>query len=237
MASTSETGHGKNLANFKKIIIIIKGFPDYNPTKAAIQIPNLEILRDHTDAAFDTLRTKNAQYDHIINQRQQTFSQLKPYSTRIINALDASDAADAKVKDARTIIRKIHGKRAAKSSPNSISTSQLSYDSQIEHLSNLLALLITEPSYNPNEAALQIPTIQTQLQQMRQKNLEVNQSYTLLSNARIQRDQLLYNPKTGIAHITSELKKYLKSLYGPISQEFLLIRDIKIKKQIQITTL
>jgi hypothetical protein len=42
MASTSETGHAKNVANFEDLISFCNGYGvSYNPSKAILQIGNL----------------------------------------------------------------------------------------------------------------------------------------------------------------------------------------------------
>jgi hypothetical protein len=39
MASTSETGHAKNVANFQDLIAFVKGYgTTYNPSKSALKL-------------------------------------------------------------------------------------------------------------------------------------------------------------------------------------------------------
>ena len=45
MASTSETGHAKNIANFQDLISFCQGYGTlYNPTKESLKIPQLQEL-------------------------------------------------------------------------------------------------------------------------------------------------------------------------------------------------
>ena len=45
MASTSETGHAKNIANFQDLISFCEGYGStYNPTKEGLKIPQLQAL-------------------------------------------------------------------------------------------------------------------------------------------------------------------------------------------------
>ena len=45
MASTSETGHAKNIANFQDLISFCEGYgATYNPTKESLKIPQLQAL-------------------------------------------------------------------------------------------------------------------------------------------------------------------------------------------------
>ena len=64
MATASETGHVKNVANFDELISKILGYgPDYNPTKTSLKTESLQstsfIARKAIDAVND-LRTKNS---------------------------------------------------------------------------------------------------------------------------------------------------------------------------------
>jgi hypothetical protein len=90
-------------------------------------------------------------------------------ATRIVNALEATDATDELIKDAKTLNRKVQGSRKGKGTKpetpltppdtvtedKKISVSQQSYDSIIENFGKLGELVISEPTYTPNEVDLQ----------------------------------------------------------------------------------
>jgi hypothetical protein len=43
MATTYETGHAKNVANFQNLIVFVKAYgTTYNPSKEALKVPQLE---------------------------------------------------------------------------------------------------------------------------------------------------------------------------------------------------
>lgn len=45
MASTSETGHAKNIANFQDLIAFVVGYgTTYNPSKNTLKIPQLNTI-------------------------------------------------------------------------------------------------------------------------------------------------------------------------------------------------
>lgn len=151
------------------------------------------------------------------------FALLKPLATILINALEATQATNQLIKDAKTINKKIQGKRAGKIEaptdpntpvPETISTSQQSYDQLIQHFTALIELLQSEPTYSPNETALQIPTITTYKNDLIAKNNDVSSKYTEVSNARINRDRIPYRDPTGLVFIAQEVKKYVKSVFG-----------------------
>src|SRR5690606_33296018 len=159
--STSEVGHAKNVANFEELIVNCQSFDTaYNPVNDLIKIPQLQSLYTEAQTAIDQAHTFRSTLIITTNQRQTEFSDLKPLATKIINALSASGADKLAVNDAKTINRKIQGKPSTpKTNENepgqetqrAVSTSQQSYDKQIDHLSSLVELLSQVPQYAPNE--------------------------------------------------------------------------------------
>ncbi len=224
MASTSETGHVKNVANFQTLISACTGYgSNYNPSRTALQLPALTTL--HTDAqnSLATVNTVKATLTHAINTRQDAFDPLKKLCTRIVNALDASGASDKLVEDVKTINKKIQGKRSSKVNPeqeNTISVSQQSYDSLAENFARLIALISTEVAYTPNETALQVATLQTTVDELSTVNTAVTTANTQYSNALIARNNVLYDPESGLVEIAADVKKYVKSVYGTAAPEY-----------------
>lgn len=101
--------------------------------------------------------------------------------------------------------------------PKTISNSQRSFDSLVEHFSKMIAILSTEPSYVPNENDLKIATLNTQLTNLKNLISSVTNTYTTYSNSMIARNASLYNPSNGICAIAKEVKGYVKSVFGATS--------------------
>jgi hypothetical protein len=241
MASTSEVGHAKNAANFQNLIAFVTAYGDtYNPSKEALKLSNLLVLKDKADLKLAEVVTNNTAYNIKISERQNAFSGLKSLSTRLVNALQTTDATDQIIKDAKGFNRKLQGQRASANqtppadpntpAPNTISSSQQSYTQQIQHFSGLISVLNSEPSYSPNETDLQIATLQAKLNELTTKNNEVATSYANISNARIARNTTLYSTEGSIFDVASEVKKYIKSIYGASSPEFAQVKGIEFKK-------
>ena len=114
--------------------------------------------------------------------------------------------------------------------PTTISTSQQSYTQQIQHLAGLISVLESEASYTPNETDLQIATLQAKQAELANKNNEVAVSYTDISNSRIARNATLYTKDDSIFEVASEVKKYIKSIFGSTSPEFAQVKGIEFKK-------
>lgn len=87
MASTSETGHAKNVANFQDLIAFVAGYgATYNPSKNALKLPQHNALYTSSQASLADVVTKNTAYNNKVNERVVAFKDLKSLSTRLINA-------------------------------------------------------------------------------------------------------------------------------------------------------
>jgi hypothetical protein len=174
------------------------------------------------------------------------FDGLKKLSTRLINSLEVSGAASQTIKDAKTVNAKVQGSKLTKADagitpvdPNalvvetdkSISASQQSYTSLIEHFSKMITILSTEPTYVPNENPLKIATLNTQLTNLKNTNTAVINAYTTVSNSRISRDQSLYNSTNGLCETAKEVKMYVKSVFGATSQQYKQVSGIEFKSR------
>jgi hypothetical protein len=241
MASTSETGHAKNVANFLDLISFVTGYgATYNPNKNALKLPQLNALYTASQTSLGDVITKNTAYNNKINERVIAFKDLKSLSTRVINALQTTDATSQKIADAKAFNKKMQGVRAKAvvtptdpntPAPNTISTSQQSYDQQIQHLAGIISVLQTEPSYAPNENDLKIVTLTAKQADLTAKNSAVATAFTNVSNSRIARDTTIYGTETGLFDIASEVKKYVKSVFGATSPEFAQVKGIVFTKR------
>ena len=241
MASTSETGHAKNVANFQSLIAFVTGYgTTYNPSKNALKLPQLIALKADADTKLANVVIENTKFNTKVNERQAAFSSLKSLSTRLVNALQTTDASTQIIKDAKGFNRKMQGQRASTSTttptdpntpaPNTISSSQQSYTQQIQHLAGLISVLESEPSFTPNETDLQIATLQAKQNDLTTKNNDVATAYANISNSRSSRNTTLYSTEGSIFDVASEVKKYVKSIYGASSPEFAQVKGIEFKK-------
>ena len=245
MPSTSETGHAKNVANFEDLISFSTGYgATYNPSKEALKVANLNTRLANARTVLNEVKTTQTAFNNATNKRMDAFKPLKSLATKIINALDATDASAETVKDARTINRKIQGQRATPktvSSPpaaqvegaadKTISASQQSYDQQIEHFAKLVELLSSDSNYKPNEADLTVAANQTKLAALKAANTDVVKTYTNWSNSRIARTNVLYNPLTGLVNTALDVKKYIKSIFGALSPQFKQVSKLEFRNR------
>lgn len=246
MATFIERGHQKNIANFEDLISFCIAYGTaYNPANTNITIAALQAKRTAALAVLQAVKTAKTALDNATNSREILFKDFKKLATRVINALSAVSPAKQTIADAKTINNKIQGKRAAgkkkikptdssttpdsSESPDdsSISVSQQSYDSLMDHFAKLIETVSQEPLYIPNEADLNVTGLNTLLTSMQTANSGVINTTTAFSNARIVRDKTLYEKGTGLAFCADEVKKYVKSVFGARSPQYKQISKIK----------
>lgn len=235
MASTSETGHAKNVANFQTLISFCTAYgATYNPSKASIKLAALNTLLTDAQTSMASLTAKKTVYNVAVNTRQTAFEPLKPLTTRLLNALSAATSNDKILDDAKTIARKIRGERALSKkkteitdpaeqpipTEKTVSVSQQSYDQLTEHFAQITSILQAESAYTPNEADLKVTKLTTTLAALKAANLAVISAYTDLSNTRIARNNVLYKPDTGICEVAQDVKNYVKSVFGATSPQY-----------------
>ncbi len=244
MASTSETGHAKNVANFEELTDYCMGFGvTYNPTKTSIKIANLQILLTNSKNVISNLNSSFPAYKNAVVAREVAYAPLSTQTTRVINSLKATDVPKQTVDNAKSFARKIQGGRASKKieaivaskepiteeQHKSISASQMSYDNRIDNLDKLIKFLASQPLYNPNEAELKVAALTTMYNDLKVKNSAVLAAEVPIANARISRNDILYKENTGLVHIAAFVKSYVKSLYGATSPQYKEISGIKFK--------
>lgn len=241
MASTSETGHAKNIANFQDLISFCEGYgAAYNPTKESLKIPQLQALYQEAQNKLNEAKTQKSAFDNATNERRKAFSNLKPLSTKIINAFAVSGADALAVSNAKSVNKKLQGTSSKKSITTTdnlppsgelkgASTSQQSYDRLIDHFANMIQVLEQNTVYAPNEEDLKVEKLQTKLTELKSKNTNLINAYTSYSNAMIGRNQTLYNPLTGLTQTAKEVKQYVKSIFGAISPQYKQVSGLEFK--------
>ena len=242
MASISETGHAKNVANFEKLIAEVVAFGEnYKPSKENIKSAALNTHLANAKAAIAAINTAESIYKNAVSAREFSFVPFGKLITRVNNAIKASDTTSQEDESALTIIRKLQGRRAtAKLTEEEkktleekgekvveISSSQMSYDSRLANFGKLIQLLISVKGYNPNEEDLKVESLTKLFNELTAKNTAVLNATIALNTARIARNEILYSKDTGMVDISVDVKNYIKSVYGTTSPQYKLISSIK----------
>lgn len=241
MTSTSETGHARNVAAFEDLISFCTAYgASYNPAKAALKTAALTTQLAAANTALQSVKVAKTAYDNATNARELAFKPLKPLATRVVNAMAASEATAPTLADVKSANKKIQGKRVkAVDKPDAkalaegaapvrtASTSQQSFDKLIDNFAQLIATVSAEPKYVPNENDLKVPALNALLADMKAKNSAVINANTVVSNARIARDKVMYDATTGLFETALAVKVYVKSVYGATSPQYKQVGGLK----------
>lgn len=246
MASTSETGHYKNITALEKMILkAIAMGTTYNPSKASIKLPALQALLAAAKADHAAVSLATAPYNNAVNDRIIIFQSYKSYGTQILAAFKtSSDANPQKVKDLTTINRKIQGARLPKKetnpinlntpAPDTISASQQSYEMKYDHFVKFVDLILTETTYLPNEPELKLPAIQAYKASLLASNTSVSTAYETVNLSRIKRDKTLYKDLSGVYDIQDLVKEYVKATFKATSIQYKQMAAIKFRKPFKL---
>lgn len=241
MASTSETGHAKNVSNFEDLISFCSAYgTQYNPSKPSLSIRELTTLLNNANVAVQEHNVAKTAYNNATNARELAFKPVRAFATKLINALAASGATKQTMDDVRSINAKLQGRRmkaiakedeAAKASGEEpakrASVSQQSFNNLVEHMAQLITTVTAEPMYLPNEDELKPLALNTLLADLRVKNTQVISASTVLSNVRISRNSILYGEETGLVATSLAVKAYVKSVFGATNPKFKQISSLK----------
>ena len=241
MPSTSEVGHAKNVANFADLIAYCTAYgTTYNPSKRALQLPSLNSLLTSAQTEIANVTTAKNAFDTVTGDRQVAFEPLKSLATKVFNFISVTEATDQTIADAKTINNRLQGRRAETikeipapeggTTPNTVSVSRQSYDSLTENFSALIDLVSSIPSYTPNEAELTAASLTTFHGNLQTANTNVINAEVAYSNARISRDNTLYADNTGLVDVASDVKKYVKAIFGATSPQYKQVSGIKFTK-------
>ncbi|WP_010134371.1 hypothetical protein [Ochrovirga pacifica] len=234
MSHQYETGNAINVANFQKLIQQISTYPEYNPSVNNLQLTNLDTLYTKANNCINQTIQSKTDNKNAIHQRRLNFQNLKKLCTRISNYLGILELSNGALDQAKSINRSIQGnKRKRQTTPQNttktISTSRQSFTQLTENFTRLIEFVSTIPSYNPNTEDLKIASLNNYKQTLINSTITVDQTEAILNIKLIERNNVLYAPKTGLYTIAQNVKKYIKSLYGPTSEEYTKIARIKFR--------
>ncbi len=86
MASTTETGHNKNVANFSRAYQIFEEMGDlYNPTNSNLQLANLAPIKESLAGTITVLNDKKPIYKNAVADREVEIAPLGKLTTRALN--------------------------------------------------------------------------------------------------------------------------------------------------------
>ena len=245
MATNSDASLAKNVTNFETLISVVTSLgATYNTSKDSLKLLALQTLLTAANESTIAFKDAESAKSTAVDNRQLAFDPTGTFFTRVNNALKASNSTAQADETAKTIFRKLQGRRASAKlteeqkaallaegkEANQISTSQLGYDDKVENLESLISFLQTVPEYNPNEEELKISTLQALSADLRAKNVSVMQTDIAVETARGTRKSLQNTPLTGLVDVANDVKSYIKSVFGVKSTEYKLVSKLRFVK-------
>lgn len=240
MASTSEKGHAKNIANANLLnTYIIELGTVYNPSNPKLLLANLQSIYTNSFSQQEAVNTLVAPYSVAVDGRETIFKPLNRELTKLRKAYKATDGVtQVQLEDFMTIVRKLKGLKKSngnsstnpKEEQDSHSTSQMSYDQRTNTMDLLISLLQNTPNYNPNENEYKITTYQAKKASMLQATQAVADTLVPLNSARNTRNSTLYNSDDNLVDTFNKAKDYLFTILDSNSVQYKAISKIKFKK-------
>lgn len=251
MASTSETGHARNVANFQDLVNAVTNMgPAYQPIGGLIKLLTLTAQQAACKAANSAVKEPLANYNRGVSERTALFKSLSKLTTRLLAMFNGTDAHQ-QVKDfAKTTADKIRGSNAkpkpettpppadeAPATPssevveeNKHSMSQRSYVMQTDNFETFIGILSAEPTYKPAEDDLSISALQAMLSNMQRLNNDVDLAFKALKKVRTERNTALYAAKSGLVDVALAVKNYAKGAFGTSDEKYKSIKGLKFTR-------
>ena len=238
MSSTSETGHAKNVANFKDLITLCESFgSEYNPARDELKIPELQTLLASSEASLQSVNSLLPAFNTAVAVKNKAFNPLQKLSTRLLAAFAASGTHKGEINSVATLAKKLKGEKKYLPKTNNpilpgsiggatvqekppISQSQMSMDMQVENFNKMIEVLAANKNYKPNENELKVATLKTMATQLKTLSEAVVLAEGPVLAARSSRNKVLYDHDKGMLAIAADVKKYIKSIYGARSPQY-----------------
>jgi hypothetical protein len=245
MATNSDSGHKINVANLETLISYCNGYgARYNPVNTSLHLTALNTMLKNAQGELEKVNNFLSLRNNAITARHYAFEPLTGIVTKVVYAVKAAGLPAMAVSEIEAVARKLKGTRknakivATPEKPLTpeeearkyISTSQLKFDSRIENLDKLIQLLKAQGTYSPNETELSVAGLTTLLDNMKSTNSAAIVAETALSNARLQRNMVLYDSVSGLVYVGRSAKIYIRSVFGPSSPEFKQVTRLQFSK-------
>lgn len=241
MASSSEVGHAKNVANLNLLNTNIEALGAiYVPSNPKLLLSNLKNFYTNSFNQQKSVNTSLAPYTVAVDEREIIFKPLNRELSKLRKAYKATEGVtQVQLEDFMTIVRKLKGVRKTpiKDSANpdeeeiNYSTSQLSYDQRTNNMDLLISLLQNTPNFNPNETEYKIATYQDKKDKMLKRAQAVATTYIPLNNARSLRNTTFYNGPDNMLDLANAAKDYIFTILDTSSAQYKAIARIKFKRR------
>ncbi len=241
MASTTESSFGAKLRRAQDLLTFIQGFTGYAPPRAQESIIGFGTLVTTTIASNTSEATTQQQYKAVVDARQAAFKSNPVSITKLLPQIKGAIESQYGKKSTEAVSANaiIKTMRASKlivtpatpsTDPNNPTTAQVlsqsekSYGSQTQYFNDLINTISQFTAYAPSNNNIKLAQLQTFSTSVTTLNNAVAQKLQPLKTARATRSASYIDLKDRVQRI----KQYVKSQYGLKSNEYNLIKGIKI---------
>lgn len=238
----SETTEAKFIANFEALIAKVTALgARYNSPNVGIGVTALNAALANARALRTTYLEKLAAEDNVINLREAEFADVASLASRVTAFIESLGLPTDLVENARSIKRKLQGRRASEATPDNPATpedesasnnsaSQMSYDSRADNFSKLVELLQAQSTYNPNETEIQTVTLDSKLTNLLARNSAVINANAVVDSTRNNLDGLLYEDSNSLYTLAKQVKAYCKAALGADDLDYKDIASLEFDK-------
>jgi hypothetical protein len=222
----------KTVGSFDKVLATCKTIgARYQPSVPELTYVALSQLSERAQQSLRAATEARIAYRMAVNNRKDGFKGMSKLAARIVRMMSAcARGENSHVEDARRIKNRLSSPKKSQKSEEKTqskegtalatrSSGRLSYDQQMETLSNLIQLAEKLGNYHPVEADLTLKGLKQKLADLHAKSQAVAETRAVFKKAMLERDQAIYG-KDGIRDITTAVRNYIFSAFGSISMEF-----------------
>jgi hypothetical protein len=241
--------HVKNMQAFEKLAGYCTGWRGFNPGRQSLKVGALTDQFKGAQRAIDEVIMAKTRYDNEVNLRKQVFDELPRLTSRIMRTLEATGAKPEKLDDARGFVKQILGRSPGNRPPASPagrpvpseqpaalevrperSKLQLAYVSKAHAFSSLVEAVLSEPTYEANEAELSREGLAAKADELHRLNARVTEARIAWSNSLVHRNKVLYTDPDAVVITARRVKKYVRALFGFGSEEYAQVKGIVFTK-------
>lgn len=233
--------HVKNAEAFTRMVNFCTGYGGkYNPGRQNLRIESLSTQLETVRQVLEQVISTKTHYDNEVNRRKQAFDQLPRLVSSILRTLEASGASPEKLDDARQFVHQISGMVPKSREPlpsdqaqgivSKRSRLQLAYVSKADSFAKLVQSVISEPLYQAFEPELSPTGLVNKAQELNQLNQQVGDARQQWSNARINRELVMYGKGLSLYETAKAVRKYVRAIYGHDSGQYAQVKALQFVK-------
>lgn len=245
MPATISVIHKMNIANIDKFVIDIGSFGAlYNPSREATKKDNITKLNTNIKAADAAETAALTLLNNAKLARADSYDKGKDLMIRATNYIRGSEMPNNVKDNFISISNKFLGRdRAAKkqiTSTNAEGKSTVTettpasthqdMESKLAFFDTFIKQLSLNSAYNPNEANLKIANLTAVYNDMKAKRTAELTAATVYTNAQMVSNELLYADNTGALDLLTDIKQYVKAVFGASSTQYKTLTALKFKK-------